>query len=193
MKPPPRLLAGLGNPGRRYLRTRHNAGLQFLEHLQQQLEPPRPVKRFKGPGRLLEARLGATRFWLLHCGGYMNESGVDIARGRDRLQLSPEEILIIHDDLDLPPGRATLKEGGGLGGHLGLQDITERLHSQAYCRLRIGIGRPADSSQVVRYVLQPPDDTQRTLMLQAMESAAAVIPDVLEGRMPAAMRTLHTR
>ncbi len=192
MKPPPRLLAGLGNPGRRYLRTRHNAGLQFLEHLQQQLEP-RPVKRFKGSGCLLEARLGATRFWLLHSGSYMNESGTDVARVRDQLQLSPEEMLIIHDDLDLPPGHATLKEGGGLGGHLGLQDITDRLHSQAYCRLRIGIGRPTDSSQVIRYVLQPPDNAQRALMLQAMESAAAVIPDVLDGRMQAAMRTLHTR
>lgn len=191
MRPAPRLVVGIGNPGRRYTSTRHNAGLQFLEMLGQSLET-RPVRRFTGPGRLLEVRTADERCWLLASGTFMNDSGTGVARARDYLGLVPGELLVAHDELDLEPGIATLKEGGGLGGHRGLQDITTTLRSRDYCRLRIGIGRPEDRSRVTGYVLSPPDERQLVLMRQAMERAAAVVPDVLNGRMQIAMRVLHT-
>ena len=191
MRSAPRLVIGLGNPGRRYTHTRHNAGLQFLEILERRLET-RPVRRFTGQGRLLEARIGGDRCWLLASGTFMNDSGAGVARARDHLHLKPAELLIVHDELDLAPGVAMLKEGGGLGGHRGLQDITTTLGSRDYCRLRIGIGRPEECNQVTGYVLTPPDTHQLTLMQQAMERAAAVMPEVLDGHMQAAMQVLHT-
>lgn len=191
MRPTPRLVVGIGNPGRRYTSTRHNAGLQFLEVLGELLET-RPVRRFTGPGRLLEARTAGERCWLLASETFMNDSGAGVSRARDYLHLAPEELLIAHDELDLAPGVAMLKEGGGLGGHRGLQDITALLRSQDYCRLRIGIGRPEDRDRVTGYVLSPPDEHQLTLMRQAMERAAAVMPGVLSGQMQNAMHVLHT-
>ena len=193
VKPSPRLVVGLGNPGRRYTRTRHNAGLQFLERFTQRLSPPpRAIRRFRGPGRLLEVQVGKARCWLLASAAFMNESGAGVARARDYLHLAPEEMLIVHDELDLPPGTAMLKEGGGLGGHRGLRDITAHLHSQAYCRLRLGIGRPQERDRVTGYVLAPPDAHQQELLQAAIERAAEVLPEVLEGQMQSAMQTLHT-
>jgi len=148
------LVAGLGNPGREYERTRHNAGWMVVDELARRTDSS---FRSKFNGRLSEARLGDERLALLKPETYMNESGRSIAAALRFFKVPPEDLLVVHDDVDLEPGRLQARLGGGLAGHNGLRSIAQALGTQEFLRLRIGVGRPGrgDRRPVADYVLSP--------------------------------------
>jgi PTH1 family peptidyl-tRNA hydrolase len=151
------LVAGLGNPGREYECTRHNAGWMVLDELARRTDSS---FRSKFSGRLAEMRLGDNRLALLEPETYMNESGRSISAAARFFKVSPEDLLVVHDDVDLEPGRLQARRGGGLAGHNGLRSIAQALGSQDFLRLRIGVGRPGrgDRRPVADYVLSPFED-----------------------------------
>ena len=135
---PPRLIVGLGNPGPEYEATRHNVGFWFVDHLADKLKADaRPAGQVLRQGRHAPVKL-----WLLEPTTFMNRSGQSVAALANFYKIEPDEILVIHDDLDLPPGGIRLKQGGGNGGHNGLKDIQARLGTPDFWRLRLGIGHP---------------------------------------------------
>ncbi|HEY3178469.1 MAG TPA: aminoacyl-tRNA hydrolase [Casimicrobiaceae bacterium] len=189
---PIRLVAGLGNPGRQYVTTRHNVGFWFADALAANL----------GISMAHEARFasevgkkGDLRF--AKPSTYMNDSGRAVAALARFFALSPAELLIVHDELDLRPGEAKLKQGGGVAGHNGLRDIQAQLGSSEFWRLRVGIGHPRDSvlpeQDVVDYVLRPPRPEERQAIVNALDRALAVWPDIARGDMEKAMMALHTK
>jgi PTH1 family peptidyl-tRNA hydrolase len=151
------LVVGLGNPGREYERTRHNVGWMVVEELARRTEAS---WRGKFSGRVAETRLDGARLALVKPETYMNESGRSIAAALRFFKLPPEELLVVHDDVDLDPGRLQARRGGGLAGHNGLRSIAQALGSQGFLRLRIGVGRPGrgDRRPVSDYVLSPFED-----------------------------------
>lgn len=189
---PIRIVAGLGNPGRGYAATRHNAGFWFVSKLAAKLgatfshEP-----KFAGD----VARAGTLR--LIMPATFMNESGRAVAAVARFYGVAPPEILVVHDELDLKPGEARLKEGGGHAGHNGLRDIDACLGSADFWRLRLGIGHPRDGAaperEVIDYVLKPPSIDERAAIDSAIERALAAWPDIAEGNMVAAMQSLNVR
>ncbi|TMH64449.1 MAG: aminoacyl-tRNA hydrolase [Betaproteobacteria bacterium] len=189
---PIRLVAGLGNPGRRYAATRHNAGFWFADALAAKL----------GVSMAHESRFGSEvgkkgDLRLAKPSTYMNDSGRAVAALARFFAVSPDELLIVHDELDLRPGDAKLKLGGGVAGHNGLRDIQMQLGSADFWRLRVGIGHPRDSAlpeqDVVDYVLKPPLPEERESIVNALERALAVWPDIARGDMEKAMMSLHTK
>jgi peptidyl-tRNA hydrolase, PTH1 family len=152
MQVKPRLIVGLGNPGAEYAETRHNAGFWFCER-SGAITGASSSNESRFHGRVAHAR--DVRVWLLMPQTFMNRSGRRLARWPVS-RIEPAEILVVHDELDIPPGQLRLKFGGGVGGHNGLKDITAHLGTQDYWRLRIGIGHPGDRNEVVNYVLKPP-------------------------------------
>ena len=189
-----RLIVGLGNPGRKYEATRHNAGFWWVGELAaRERATLGAAPRYHG--RL--GKLAAPReIWLLLPETYMNESGRAVAALANFYKILPEEILVVHDELDLPPGTVRLKRGGGTGGHNGLNDIAARLGSKDFWRLRLGIGHPREGAtplqDVADYVLHPPSGAERTAIEDAMVRSLEVWPHVAEGRLEAAMLKLHT-
>ena len=186
-----RLLVGLGNPGLEYAQTRHNAGFWFVESLGRQTGVElRPDKRCFG-------RLGRWgEVWLLEPQTYMNRSGQSVAALARFHRVAVEEILVVHDELDLPPGGARLKRGGGHAGHNGLKDIAAQLGSADFWRLRLGIGHPRSfglEQPVADFVLHRPSAAQKAAIEEALEHALTVIPDFLRGEYSAAMQRLHTQ
>ena len=123
----------------------------------------------------------------------MNRSGQAVAALANFYKIPPEAILVVHDELDLPPGTVKLKKGGGNGGHNGLKDISAHLGTQDYWRLRLGIGHPGDRNAVVNYVLHTPSNDDMQLIEQSMDASTALLPLLLEGNMEAAMLKLHTK
>src|SRR5512133_3004644 len=148
------LVAGLGNPGREYADTRHNAGWMVVDELARRHDGS---FRSKFDGQLSEVRLGDLRLALLKPETYMNVSGKSIAAARRFFKAEPETLLVVHDDVDLEPGRLQARSGGGLAGHNGLRSIASALGAQEFLRLRIGVGRPGrgDRRSVADYVLAP--------------------------------------
>src|SRR5215204_1603234 len=146
------LVAGLGNPGREYERTRHNAGWMVVDELARRTDAS---FKSKFNGRLAEMRLGEHRLALLKPETYMNESGRSIAAALRFFKVAPADLLVVHDDVDLEPGRLQARQGGGLAGHNGLRSIAQVLGTQDFLRLRIGVGRPGrgDRRSVADYVL----------------------------------------
>ena len=136
------LIVGLGNPGREYERTRHNAGFRWVEAIAAR-KSASWKREAKFSGWVARIDEGGHDFWLLKPGTYMNESGRSVSALLRFYRIAPEEMLVVHDELDLPPGAVKLKRGGGTGGHNGLSDIAEALDSKDFWRLRIGIGHPA--------------------------------------------------
>ena len=189
---PIRLVAGLGNPGREYAAARHNAGFWFIDALAAALRAPlAPESRFAGAvGKAGEVRL-------VKPSTYMNESGRSVAALARFYAIAPDEILVVHDELDLKPGEAKLKLGGGVAGHNGLRDILATLGSPDFWRLRIGIGHPRDSplplQDVVDYVLKPPRAEERSAIDAALDRARVAWPDIARGDMERAMMSLHTK
>ncbi len=187
-----RLIAGLGNPGRQHEKDRHNVGFDFVRQLaaQQRVEL-KPVARYHG----LVGKLGAQSgdLWLVLPQTYMNLSGRSVGPLARFYKIAPEEILVVHDELDFPPGVAKLKLGGGVAGHNGLKDIAAHLGSQGFWRLRIGIGHPGEKSLVPDYVLASPPASEREQIERALDSCIAAAPLLLEGSMEAAMLKLHTK
>jgi peptidyl-tRNA hydrolase, PTH1 family len=186
-----KLIVGLGNPGKEYAATRHNAGVWWISHLAKKLHVALKAEaRFHG----LCARTGQgdSELWLLKPQTYMNASGKAVAALCHFYKILPEQILVVHDELDLPPGISRLKLGGGLGGHNGLKDIAARLATKDFWRLRIGIGHPGDKNAVINYVLQPPRREEAPLIDEAIHRSLEVWPLIAEGNCQAAMMKLHT-
>jgi peptidyl-tRNA hydrolase, PTH1 family len=186
-----KLIVGLGNPGKEYAATRHNAGVWWISHLANELHVALKAEaRFHG----LCARTGQgdSELWLLKPQTYMNASGKAVAALGHFYKILPEQILVVHDELDLPPGISRLKLGGGLGGHNGLKDIAARLATKDFWRLRIGIGHPGDKNAVINYVLQPPRREEAPLIDEAIHRSLEVWPLIAEGNCQAAMMKLHT-
>ena len=187
-----RLVAGLGNPGREYATTRHNAGFWFVDALARKLGASlAPESRFAGD----LGKAGTLR--LVKPSTYMNESGRSVGALAHFFDIAPDEILVVHDELDLKPGDAKMKLGGGVAGHNGLRDIQSALGSPDFWRLRLGIGHPRDSElpqqDVVDYVLKPPRAEERTALDAAITRSLAAWPDVARGDMERAMMLLHTK
>ncbi|HEX8874471.1 MAG TPA: aminoacyl-tRNA hydrolase [Nitrosospira sp.] len=186
-----KLVVGLGNPGRQYAFTRHNAGAWWIARLADMLHVTLKTEpRFHG----LCARTGQgdSELWLLHPQTYMNASGKAVAALCHYYKILPEHILVVHDELDLPPGVSRLKLDGGLGGHNGLKDIAAHLATRNFWRLRIGIGHPGDRNAVVNFVLQPPRKEEAVLIDDAIQRSLDVWPLIAEGHYQAAMMKLHT-
>jgi PTH1 family peptidyl-tRNA hydrolase len=190
---PIRLVVGLGNPGREYGRTRHNAGFWFVDALARAHgKPLAPEKKcFGETGRL------TNDCWLLKPTTFMNRSGQAVAALAGFYQIAPEEILVVHDELDLKPGEAKIKLGGGVAGHNGLKDIQARLGTADFWRLRIGIGHPREQElseqEVVDYVLHRPSAEDQNLIDATLEKCLGIWPALARGEMERAMHQLHTR
>lgn len=186
-----RLIVGLGNPGREYEHTRHNAGFWWVDELARAHHA-----NLKAEGRFhgLLARCGmqGREVFLLEPQTFMNVSGRAVAAVAQFYKIEPAQILVAHDELDLPPGSAKLKLGGGHGGHNGLKDIIAHLGTKDFWRLRLGIGHPGDRAEVVNFVLNAPRREERELIDQAMEKAMTVAQLVAEGKQEAAMLKLHS-
>jgi peptidyl-tRNA hydrolase, PTH1 family len=185
-----KLLVGLGNPGRKYEHTRHNAGFWFVERLAARTGT---VLRNDARFQALVGRHGPAGAWLLMPQGFMNLSGVPVQLLASFFRITPAEILVVHDELDFAPGVARLKQGGGVAGHNGLKDISARLGTHDYWRLRIGIGHPGDKDVVADYVLHRPDAEDQAAIDNAIARALDVVPLVLSGDVQQAMLKLHTQ
>jgi PTH1 family peptidyl-tRNA hydrolase len=183
-----RLVAGLGNPGEKYANTRHNVGSWWLLALASQHQVSfKAESKFHG----WVARIPRSDTWLLIPATFVNLSGQAVSALSRFHKIAAEEILIAYDELDLPPGTARLKMGGGVSGHNGLKDIVAHLGSPAFWRLRIGIGRP--QGDAVNYVLNPPRAEEFDQIQEAIGRSLEVFPLMHEGKWEAAMLKLHTK
>lgn len=186
------LLVGLGNPGPKYQSTRHNAGAWLVEALAHQANAVMRLDA-KFSGTYTKATVAGQICHLLCPTTYMNDSGRAVQALANFFKIPAEAICIAHDDLDLPAGTVRLKQGGGHGGHNGLRDIEACLNSQAFARIRIGIGHPGHKDQVLDYVLAQPSRTERELIEQGIQETLNVMPAVIAGDFAKAMQQLHTR
>ena len=191
-----KLIVGLGNPGKKYEGTRHNAGFWLLERLAAQHRLTlRKEAKFHG----LLARLDTAggHVWLLQPQTWMNESGTAVGVLAQFHRIATDEILVAHDELDLPPGGVKIKQGGGHAGHNGLRDIIENLGAADFWRLRIGIGHPRDvaasEQEVADFVLHAPRKEERELIDAVIDRGVAVFDLILADKMAAAMHKLHTK
>jgi len=182
-----RLVVGLGNPGKEYERTRHNAGFWLVERFAQANGIVlRKDPKFKA---LVGKHAGG---WLLLPQSFMNLSGQPVQMLAGFFRIKPEEVLVVHDELDFPPGTVRLKQGGGIAGHNGLKDISQRLATHEYWRLRLGVGKPPAGIEGADYVLQKPPAEERAEIDAAIEKSLAVMPQILAGDVQSAMNKLHT-
>jgi PTH1 family peptidyl-tRNA hydrolase len=182
-----RLVVGLGNPGKEYERTRHNAGFWLVERFAQ----AKGVALRKDPKfKALVGRVDAA--WLLLPQTFMNLSGQPVQMLAGFFKIKPEEILVVHDELDFPPGVARLKQGGGIAGHNGLKDISQRLATHDYWRLRLGVGKPPAGREGADYVLERPSADDKAAIDHSIDKALALLPQMLAGDMQGAMNKLHT-
>ncbi len=185
------MVVGLGNPGPDYENTRHNAGALFVEALARDAgQSLRPEKKYHG----LYARIHwqGLDLHLLNPSTFMNRSGLAIKALADFYKIPPEQILVAHDELDLPPGTAKLKTGGGHGGHNGLRDTIAHLGTNNFQRLRLGIGHPGDSRKVTGYVLGRLGKQESEQLNAVFDEALRVLPDAASGKLSAAMNRLHS-
>ncbi len=190
MQTPPRLVVGLGNPGADYSETRHNAGFWFCERLARELGTSFTIEsRFHG--RVAQARV--VGIWLLQPQTFMNRSGQSVGAFIRFHRIPPAEILVVHDELDIPPGDLRLKFGGGLGGHNGLKDIAAHLGTQDFWRLRVGIGHPGDRNEVANFVLKPPRREEREQIDHALDRALLAWPLIAKGDWNAATKHANTK
>ena len=184
-----RLVVGLGNPGKEYERTRHNAGFWLVERF----ASTNGVALRKEPKyQALVGRHEATGAWLLMPQTFMNASGRAVQMLAGFFKIKPEEILVVHDELDFVPGVARLKQGGGIAGHNGLRDISQRIGSHDYWRLRLGVGRPAPGREGADYVLEKPPAEEKSAIDAAIDKSLALLPQMMAGDMQGAMNKLHT-
>ncbi|MDI9246191.1 aminoacyl-tRNA hydrolase [Marinobacter sp. CHS3-4] len=185
------MVVGLGNPGPDYENTRHNAGALFVDALARDAgQTLRPEKKYHG----LYARIQwqGLDLHLLNPTTYMNRSGLAIKALADFFKIQPQQILVAHDELDIPPGTAKLKKGGGHGGHNGLRDTIAHLGTNEFQRLRIGIGHPGDSRKVTGYVLGRLGKKETEELNAVSDEIMRVLPDAANGNLAAAMNRLHS-
>ena len=184
------LIVGLGNPGQKYTKTRHNAGFWFVDALANIANVSfRSEAKFSG--EVCKLQLEGQAFWLLKPTTFMNRSGLAVQQLASFYKMPVEHILVVHDELDLDPGTARLKSAGGHGGHNGLRDIHAHM-GKTYQRLRIGVGHPGDRSKVVDFVLSSPSLDDSIDIERSIDSAIGVIDLVVTGEMQKAMHRLHS-
>ena len=187
-----KLIVGLGNPGDQYSPTRHNAGFWFVDELARRCQAEfRPEKRFHG--LLARCRSRELDCRLFKPATFMNRSGQAVVAITRFFDIPREAVLVVHDELDLPPGTARVKQGGGHGGHNGLRDLISHLGGGDFYRLRLGIGHPGHRDQVVDYVLRKPSRDDRALIEDAIADALDVIAEIVDGQFARAMNLLHAR
>ena len=185
-----RLLVGLGNPGPEYEATRHNAGFWWIDTVARRLGAPLAAGRAYH-GLVAGVNRPAGPVWLIEPQTYMNLSGKSVAPLARFFKIAPEEILVVHDELDLLPGQMKLKQGGSPAGHNGLKDIQAQLGSPAFWRLRLGIGHPGDRAEVAGYVLRKPPASERELIEGCIDRSLEALDLLLAGDMPQATARLH--
>ncbi len=186
------LIVGLGNPGREYVTTRHNAGANFAAAVAERIGADfRSARKFHA--QLAETRLAGQRLWLMIPDTYMNCSGDAVAAFARFHKIPFAQILVVHDELDLPPGTVRVKRGGGAGGHNGLTDVIAKLGSRDFNRLRIGIGHPGTSRQVTGYVLRSAPQDEQALIDAAIDDACDQLESIVAGDFEKAMNALHAR
>ena len=186
-----KLFVGLGNPGTEYEGTRHNAGFWWVDALARELKLH--LSMDKGyPGLVARGNVHGQTVWLLEPQTYMNVSGKSVAALARFFKIAPEEILVVHDELDVVPGQAKLKQGGSHAGHNGLRDIHAQLGTGDYWRLRLGIGHPGVKSEVVDWVLRKPAPDQREAIEGCIERTLKAVPALLAGEMDKATLIVHT-
>lgn len=189
-----RLLVGLGNPGAEHAEQRHNAGFWLVSQL---AETQGATWKRERAFDALTARVplatpdGTHDLWLLLPQTYMNRSGQAVRAFASFYKIAPPAILVVHDELDLPPGQVKLKQGGGHAGHNGLRDLHAQLPSDDYWRLRLGIGHPGDKSQVVSWVLNRPREAERHSIQDAITRSLQALPLIVAGQTLQAMNQLH--
>ena len=186
-----KLLVGLGNPGPEYEDTRHNAGFWFIDAVARDLRVTLVPER-SYHGLVARTSFKGQHVWLLEPQTFMNVSGKSVAALARFFKIQPEEILVAHDELDLPPGQVKLKFGGGHAGQNGLRDIHAQLGTGDYWRLRIGIGHPGVKSEVSNWVLGKPMPEQRSAMEEAIARSVKAWPQLVAGDMEKAMQAIHT-
>ena len=186
-----RLIVGLGNPGPKYERTRHNAGYWWVDATAERARASW-AKESKFAGSVARVAEGGRDFWLLKPATYMNESGRSVTRFMHFDRLEPAHLLVVHDELDLPPGTVRLKKGGGTGGHNGLTDIVECLDTKDFWRLRVGIGHPGDKNRVPDYVLEKARREEQEAIDPPFDRSLDLLPRLASGRLQDAMAWLHT-
>jgi peptidyl-tRNA hydrolase, PTH1 family len=190
-----RLIVGLGNIGKEYEDTRHNAGFWFVDELAR-AQGASLSKEAKFFGTAGKAMIAGHSVWLLEPSTYMNRSGQSVAALANFYRITSEEILVVHDELDLMPGQIKTKKGGGHAGHNGLKDIQAKLGSADFWRLRLGIGHPRTlnlTQQVVDFVLHAPSRSDRQLIDECIEHALPCLPDFAAGQMEIGVMKLHRR
>jgi peptidyl-tRNA hydrolase, PTH1 family len=187
-----KLIVGLGNPTRQHERDRHNVGFWFIERLADKLRVSLS-KDAKYHALVTRVALRGSDVWLMEPQTYMNLSGKAVGGLARFFKMQPEEILVVHDELDFEPGTVKLKKGGGAGGHNGLKDIEAQLGSQSTWRLRVGIGHPGDKNVVPDYVLNAPSPADREAIDKALDRCLDVSDLLIAGEMNAAMLKLHTK
>ncbi|XLZ68164.1 aminoacyl-tRNA hydrolase [Massilia sp. SR12] len=192
---PIRLIVGLGNPGPDYEQTRHNAGFWLVDNLANSLPNARLQRESGFNAMVAKTIIGGNQLWLIEPQTYMNRSGQSVGAIARFYKINPDEVLVVHDELDLLPGTAKLKKGGSSGGHNGLKDITAALGTQDYWRLRIGIGHPRTlnlNQPVADFVLHRPRREEQLLIDEAIEKALRIIPTAVAGDFTKATMELHT-
>lgn len=192
MSSPLTLLVGLGNPGSEYDRTRHNAGVWWINALSNH-----GGIHFKVDSRH-HASHGLFSIGTFDCRlaiplTYMNESGQAVQALQQYYKISPQQILIIHDDIDLPAGHIRFKQGGGTGGHNGLKSIEQHLNTRSFNRLRIGVGHPGDRDAVKHYVLKPPNLSDQNTIDECIQYSLNYIEPLLSGQFEYVMQQLHKK
>ena len=196
-----KLLVGLGNPGEKYANTRHNAGFWWVDQLVAGTSSRLALEaKFHGvAGKLNCASLNpnsldlGAEIWLLKPTTFMNASGKSVAAVANYYKILPEQIMVIHDELDLAPGNVKLKKGGGHGGHNGLKDIAAALGTKEFWRLRLGIGHPGDRNEVINYVLKAALKDEQTLINSCIDDSINIVPQLLSADFESAMLKLHTK
>ena len=187
-----KMIVGLGNPGSEYEQTRHNAGFWFIDELAWQYKATlKEEKKFFGS--VARISISGSDLWLLKPSTFMNRSGQAVAALAQFYKIKPEEILVVHDELDIPCGRIKFKLGGGNGGHNGLKDIQARLGTPDFYRLRLGIDHPGDRNLVVGYVLNKPSPDHRQQIDEAINKPLKAVPMLLAGEWEEAVRFLHSK
>ena len=185
------MIAGLGNPDSKYERTLHNAGFWFVDALLRKYGGEfRYDKKFDAD--VCRIDMHGKEVWLVKPQSYMNLSGGPVRGVMDYYRLQPEQLLVAHDEIDLPPGTVRLKLGGGHGGHNGMRDVIQHCGPD-FMRLRVGVGHPGEKSQVTNYVLKKGSADVEAAVENSIDDAAAVMPILIEDGMNAAMKKLHTK
>ena len=184
------LIIGLGNPGDKYSKTRHNAGFWFIDALAEKYGASFKTET-KFSGELAKANIEGNAVWLLKPSTFMNRSGLAAHQVTQFYKIPTENVLVAYDELDLPVGTARLKKSGGHGGHNGLRDLHAQI-TKEYIRLRLGIGHPGDSKKVADYVLSRPSQNDEIAIINAIDRSLEIIPQVIAGDNQKAMNVLHT-